>query len=118
MAGLLSMLGNLDEDQQQGLLAAAAQMLQASGPSRTPTSFGQIIGGGLGAFQAGTQAARARKQEEEQAAQIAQLRGLQIQDAQSDLKKQDIARNEAERLRQFYMGGQTASAAANPQGQM
>jgi len=37
----------------QGLLGMAAQMLQASGPSRTPVSFGQALGSGLQGMQQG-----------------------------------------------------------------
>lgn len=96
-------LGNLSPDQTQGLLAAASQMLQQSGPSRTPTSFGQILGGGLGTYQQGTDAARRRKQDEEQAAQIAKLTGLKIQDAESDFANQAATRDRAEQLRQFYI---------------
>lgn len=38
---------NFDDPKNAGLLSAAAQMLAMSGPSRTPTSFGQILGSGL-----------------------------------------------------------------------
>lgn len=96
-------LGNLNPEQTQGLLSAAAQMLQQSGPSRTPTSFGQVLGGGLGAYQQSTEAARKRKIEEAQAAQIAKLTGLKIQDAESDLTNQQALRDRAEQLRQFYI---------------
>ena len=87
-------LGNLSPDQTQGLLAAAAQMLQQSGPSRTPTSFGQIVGGGLGAYQQGTDAARKRKLEEEQAAQLRQLRELDIQSQTGALQQQGSMREQ------------------------
>jgi len=52
--GLLGQMQQIDP-QRQGLLAAAFQGLQASGPSRMPTSLGQIIGQ---AGQAGMQAQR------------------------------------------------------------
>lgn len=112
--GLLDQFSNLNEDQTQGLLAAAAQMLQQSGPSRTPTSFGQVLGGGMSAYQDSTIAARKRKLEEEQAKQVGQLRGLQIQEAQGGLADHDRARTQADMLRQFYMQqrlGQTPTAA-------
>jgi len=70
--------------QSQGLLAAAAQILQASGPSRTPTSLGQILGSGLGAYQQQEQQAR-------QLGQQGQLRDLQIKGAEADLAAQQRA---------------------------
>jgi hypothetical protein len=111
--GLLDQFSNLNEDQTQGLLAAAAQMLQQSGPSRTPASFGQIAGGGMGAYQDSTLAARKRKLDEQQAAQLAEMRGLQMQEARGGLADRDSARAQAERLRQFYM----KPAGGAPQGQ-
>lgn len=77
--------------QSQGLLAAAAQILQASGPSRTPTSLGQILGGGLSAYQQTEQQAR-------QLGQQSQLRELQIKNAESDLAAQEAARQRAQNL--------------------
>lgn len=103
--GLLDQFGSLNEDQTQGLLAAAAQMLQQSGPSRSPVGFGQVVGGGLQAYQGSMLDAKKRKQEQEQAAQMAQLRGLQIQEAQGGLADHDQARKEAERYRTYLMGG-------------
>ncbi|QYG03896.1 hypothetical protein [Massilia sp. NP310] len=76
MAGLLDLFGG--SPQAQGLLAATAQILQASGPSFRPTSFGQILGGGLQAGQEATQLARARD--------------LQFRGAEADLAAQDRAR--------------------------
>lgn len=53
----------LNDPQTMGLLSAAAQMLGASGPSRTPTSFGQVLGTGmLGGLQ-GFQQAQDRQRE-------------------------------------------------------
>jgi len=89
MAGIFDMFGG--SSQSQGLLAAAAQILQASGPSRTPTSLGQILGGGLGAYQQQEQQAR-------QLGQVEQLRGLQIKNAESDLAAQEAARQRAQNL--------------------
>jgi len=89
MAGLLDIFGG--DPQSQGLLAAAAQILQASGPSRTPTSFGQILGSGLQAGQQATQQGR-------QAAQLEQMRALQIKNAESDVAAQDAQRQRAQNL--------------------
>lgn len=44
--------------QQQGMLQAASALLSAGGPSRTPTSFGQALGGALQAGQQGYQQAQ------------------------------------------------------------
>jgi hypothetical protein len=114
--GLLDSLGNLSPEQTQGLLAAAAQMLQQSGPSRTPTSFGQVMGGGLGAYQGAMAEAKQRKMQEEQAAQVKQLRSMQIRDGESDFANQEAARKRAEALRQFYManGNTGAPSGAGP----
>ena len=82
MAGLFDMFGG--SPQSQGLLAATAQILQASGPSRTPTSLGQILGGGLSAYQQTEQQAR-------QLGQQGQLRDLQIKGAEAELAQQQRA---------------------------
>lgn len=89
MAGLLDIFGG--NPQSQGLLAAAAQILQASGPSRTPTSLGQILGGGLMAGQQATQQAQ-------QASQLEQMRALQLQEAQASLAAQQRATQKQGRL--------------------
>ena len=44
--------------QQRGLLSAAAALLQAGGPSRTPTSLGQALGAAFEAGQTGTERAQ------------------------------------------------------------
>lgn len=109
--GLLDMFSGMNPDQQQGLLAAAASLLQNSGPSLRPVSTGQLFGGALGAFQEGTTAAQKRKLEQMLAQQQTQLNGFKIKDAESDLANQEQARQRAEQLRQFYM---KAGAAAQP----
>jgi hypothetical protein len=101
--GLLDQFGNLSPEQTQGLLAAASQMLQQSGPSRTPTSFGQVLGGGLGAYQQSTLEAQRRKIQEEEAAQMKRMRGLQMRNLESDNANQEQQRARAEQLRQFFM---------------
>jgi len=109
--GLFDQFSNLSPDQNQGLLAAAASLLQSGGPSRMPVSFGQALGGGLTAYQQSTDASRRRKLEEEQAAQVAKLTGLKIKDAESDLSNQSAMRDRAEQLRQFYIGNAAGGAA-------
>lgn len=108
--GLFDQFTNLSPEQNQGLLAAAAALLQAGGPSRTPTSFGQALGGGLQAYQQSTDAARKRKIDEDQAAQIAKLTSLKIRDAESDFTNQEAQRKRAEDLRQFYIKQATGEA--------
>lgn len=82
MASIFDMFGG--SPQSQGLLAAAAQILQASGPSRTPTGLGAILGGGISAYQQTEQQAR-------QLGQQGQLRDLQIKGAEADLAQQQRA---------------------------
>jgi hypothetical protein len=126
---LLDQFSNLNEDQTQGLLAAAAQMLQQSGPSLRPTGFGQIMGGAYGAYQDSTLAARKRKLDEQQAAQMAEMRALQMQEMQGGLADRGRAREQADGLRQFYVdqrlkqvpttpGGAPQAASAMPGGPM
>lgn len=69
MAGLLDIFGGLDPEQNQGLLAAAAQILQNSGPSRQPYSLGQALGTGIGTYQGTMEQNRVRKMEEARQAQ-------------------------------------------------
>lgn len=90
--GLLDQFSNLDENQTQGLLAAASQMLQQSGPSRTPTSFGQIAGGGMMAYQGAMAEQKRRKQEEDQQRQMAEMRAMQMRAAQGNLQDSELAR--------------------------
>jgi len=85
MAGLLDMLQNLSPEQNQGLMAAAAQMLEASGPSRTPVGFGQVLGRGVMAYQGSMAEQQARQQD-------TRMRDLQIRGAEADLATQDRAR--------------------------
>src|SRR6478752_4286752 len=101
--GLLDQLSNLSPDQNQGLLAAAAALLQAGGPSRTPTSFGQALGAGLTGYQQGIDAAQQRRMQQEQAGQLAQLRTLDINDRQRAAQQEQM-------LQQAYgeSGGDTA----------
>lgn len=107
--GLLDGLFNLNPEQNQGLLAAAGKMLEMSGPSRTPTSLGQILGASYGAYNDATN----------QAQQLAALRrhqGLQeqlldwkIKDAEADFGHQQGTRAQqariAERIGKLYGNG-------------
>lgn len=112
MAGLLDMFGG--GPQAQGLLAAASQILQASGPSFRPTSLGQILGGGMQAGQQATQQAREQSQ-------LEKMRGLQVKNMESDLKAQELARQRAQELQtlvksyQLTRGAGQQALAAPPQ---
>lgn len=103
-------LGNLDESQTHGLLAAASKMLEMSGPSNTPRGFGQIAGGGIQAFAGGVNEAKRRQQEEQQAKQMEQMRGLQIQGLEGDMAIKQQQRERMERIRTALTpGAQPAS---------
>lgn len=95
--GLLDQFMNMNPEQTQGLLAAASQILQQSGPSRTPTSFGQVLGGGLGAYQGAMAEAQQRKMQEAQQAQMAQMRDLQMQNMKGDIANQELTRAQAQK---------------------
>jgi len=99
---LFDSLFNLSPEQNQGLLAAAAQILQASGPQTRPTSFGQILGGGLQAFQQGANDAELMKQQRAQQLLNQRLLGLKVQDAESDIANQAATRQRASDLQKFY----------------
>lgn len=68
----------------RGLLSAASALLQAGGPSRTPTSLGQALGAALSAQEAGTEKA-----------QQSALTGMLTR------QKLDEARREQQREQQF-----------------
>ena len=101
MPGLFDLFSGNDPMKQQSLLAAAAAILQASGPSRTPTSFGQVLGGGLGAYQDSLEHQQQLAQRTRALDQNYQLNDLTIQDKQSDLANQKSNRQRAEDLLKF-----------------
>jgi len=79
------------DPQSQGSLAAIAQILQASGPSRTPRGLYQILGSGMAAGQEATQQAQ-------QLSQQSQLRDLQIKEAQGEMQAREAQRKRAQDL--------------------
>lgn len=113
MAGLLDMFQNMSPEQSQGLMAAAAQMLEASGPSRTPVGLGQVLGRGVMAYQGSMADQQARQQQ-------TQLRDLQIRGAEAELAAQQRALEKQQRVsdvfRDSYMspGAQAASLPGGP----
>lgn len=96
--GFFDSLSNMSPEQNQGLLAAAAALLQAGGPSRTPTSFGQALGGGLQAYQQGLQGAQDRAYQQ-------QLRSMQLEEA-------NMTAEERRRKRQMEQEIQSAALAS------
>jgi hypothetical protein len=96
--GLLDQLSSLNPEQTQGLLAAAAQILQQSGDSRRPFGAGQALGSGIEAYQGSTEAARQRKLQEQQAAQMAQMRDLQMQEQRQQIADQSSARERQQQM--------------------
>lgn len=69
----------MNDPETMGLLAAAANMLQASGPSTKPTGLGQVLGGGL---MGGMQAFQGTKR---------QNADLEKEQLQMDMLKQQVA---------------------------
>jgi hypothetical protein len=116
--GLLDQFANLSPEQNQGLLAAAAQLLQAGGPSRMPTNLGQAFGQGLQAFQQGTDAAQQRKMQQEQAQFASLANQFKLRDLQSDYENQEAQRKRAAALQEFnksYFTGGGTPAVQTPQ---
>lgn len=79
-------LGNLSPDQTQGLLSAAAAILQGSGNPRVPFGFGQALGSGIQGFQQGMQGAQDRRFQQE-------MRGLQAEDARMTAEERRMKRD-------------------------
>ena len=96
--GFFDQFNNLSPEQNQGLLAAAAQMLQQSGPSRMPTSLGQILGGGLQAFQGAMTDAEKRKVEKLMQDQQIQMNSFKLRDSESDFQNQEAMRARARQI--------------------
>ena len=90
--GLLDQFMNMSDDQNQGLLSAGLGMMAASGPSRTPSNFGQIALTGLQGYQGSVNDAKKRKQQEEQDRILAQIRAIQLAEAQGGLQDKARAR--------------------------
>jgi len=117
MAGLLDFLNPQDPAKQQGLLAAAAALLQAGGPSRAPISTGQGFGAALGAYQEGTQNFQDRAQRNQALEQALKLNGIKLKDAESDLANQQLLRDRQKRIsdRLTGSGGAQLPAQADQQ---
>ena len=101
--GIFDNLANLSPEQTQGLLAFASSALQSGGSGR-PVSFGGALGGGIQAFQQSMDAQKKLKIEQEQAAQLAQLRGLDIQQQTGQIQQQGLAREQQTAIDQAAQG--------------
>ena len=95
-----SLLGGakLTAEQQRGMRAATSRILEMSGPSRTPRTFMQALGSGMGAFDDGVQSARDRAVLEQQRALQQQLLEWKIKDAEADYGRQQKGREREERI--------------------
>lgn len=105
MAGLFDFLNDPDT---AGLLGGAGAILNASGPSLMPRSFGQIIGAGLG----GMQQAQDQQMKLAQMRQLGQINDLKIKDATSDLKNQDMLRERTRQINEELLKRRLAGGAS------
>jgi hypothetical protein len=96
--GLLDQLFNLTPEQNRGLAAAGAKMLELSGPSRTPRSFGQIAGAAYGTFSDTMDEQQQRAALQRQQAMTEQILGWKAKDAEADYGAQQGARARDERV--------------------
>lgn len=87
------MLTGLSPEQNQGLLAAASQILQNSGPSRQPYTIGQALGTGIESYQGAMEFQRRRKLQEQEAAQMAQMRALQMRGIEGEIAANNAKAN-------------------------
>lgn len=88
--------GNLTPEQAQGLLGFATQALGSSGPSRMPTSIGQVFGAGLQGAQQASDAYRQREQQRGQAEQLAAMRALELQNSTQTMQDNQAMRSAAQ----------------------
>lgn len=113
--------GNATPEQNAGLLGLATAFNGALGDGRRPVNLGQALAAGAAGMQQGHDQFTDREREKQMLAMQEKLMGYKMQDAESDLKNQEAARQRAEQLRQFYisrgagerpaMGGSVAPAA-------
>ena len=97
MPGLLDILNNLTSEQNRGLMSAGASVLQRAESGR-PFSLGHAMGLGGESFFSSMDQQRARKLAEQEAAQLAEMRGFAIKDKQSDYEAQELQRQRAREL--------------------
>jgi Sec-independent protein translocase protein TatA len=115
MPGFFDQITNLTPEQNQGLLGLATQLLQASGPSRTPISFGQALGAGLQGFQSSMDQAQQRKMQQQAFGLDQQLKNLQLQGAMGEQQDRQTAREQqlaAQRVAREYNNSLASPTAA------
>ena len=96
-------LGNLSDEQSQGLISAGNAMMQASGPSRTPQNTMGILGGGFSSYNDAILAAKKRKIEEEERKQMALMRQMQFQELQEEMLGRQRKRKKDENIEKAYI---------------
>lgn len=96
MAGIFDLLGGMSPEQNQGLLAAAAQVLRNSGPGR-PYTIGMGLGDAIGAYQGNMEYQKQRKAKD-------QFQALELEDAQLGLQSRRAARDEAQQISDAMRG--------------
>lgn len=107
------LLGDMDDPQQAGKMAMIMGLLEAGGPSATPTSFGQAF---AQAYGQGTKTYRGMQQ----ALDDRQLRGLKTKEATLSLQKMETDLEKQKRLqdayKEFYSRreGQTTGVQTSP----
>jgi len=110
--GLLDAFLNTTPEQNRSLMAASAKMLELSGPSRTPRSFGQIAGAAYGTFNDTMDEQQQRAALQRQQAMTEQILGWKAKDAEADYGAQQGGREReariAKRLAGMFGGGADA----------
>jgi len=118
--GLLDGLINMTPEQNRSLMAASAKMLELSGPSRTPRSFGQIAGAAYGTFNDTMDEQLQRAALQRQQAMTEQILGWKAKDAEADYGAQQGGREReariAKRLAGMFGGGADAGGGDPGQG--
>lgn len=82
---------NMDDPRTMGLLSAAANMLQASGPSLRPVGLGQVLSAGMRGGMESYQGAQDRQQAQAMAAEKLKMLKLQEDRAQAMMRMQQEA---------------------------
>ncbi|RSZ60045.1 hypothetical protein HF313_15130 [Massilia atriviolacea] len=100
------------DPQTMGLLSAAAQMSERSGPSRQRSSIGQILGTGMGGYVQGKQAVEDRAMQQEQMKQAQMMREMQMKEMQAEMAQKERAQAEQARLQDFFSKRQMGGAQA------
>ncbi|NHZ93630.1 hypothetical protein F2P45_32220 [Massilia sp. CCM 8733] len=106
--GLLDMF---NDPQTTGLLGAAAQIMERSGDTSRPYSAAQAFGTGINSYMQINNSMRARKLQEEQEAQEAERRALQLQQMQGDMQMKQKLLDREDRIRTRLTEGAPAQPA-------